>query len=269
MGLFDVHAHLTHPRFDGDLPAVLDRARAAGLTRIIANGLNHEDNLRVQALAREDDLVRPAYGLYPVDAVLPRMLAGGERYPRAASPTSPRDTIDWIERNADEAIAIGEVGLDGKWVPQEYWEEQDDVFCDIVQLAIEVDKPLIVHTRKRELECLEILMERGARRVDFHCFGARVKLAERVASAGYYLSIPSNARKAQNFSLMLRRIPRELLLLETDSPYLSPDREGMPRNEPSTVAGTVRLAAEQWGETFESALAVFEDNYRRLFREDP
>ena len=269
MGLFDVHAHLTHPRFEGDLPAVLARAPPARQTRHIPNPHNHEDNLQVQALARSDDLVRPAWGLYPVDAVLPRMLADGVRYPRAASPTSNREAIDWIEANAEEAIAIGEVGLDGKWVPERYWDEQDDVFCELVQLAVAVDKPLIVHTRSRELEVLEILMELGARRVDFHCFGARVKLAERVASAGYHLSIPANARKAQNFALMLQRIPRHLLLLETDCPYLSPDRERLPRNEPASVAGTVELAAELWGETFESALAVFEDNYRALFREDP
>ena len=269
MGLFDVHAHLTHPRFERDLDAVLDRARAAGMSRVISNGLNHEDNLQVQALAARDSLVRPAYGLYPVDAVLPQMLADGVRYPRAASPTSPRDTIDWIEAHADEAIAIGEVGLDGKWVPEQYWDEQDEVFGEIVELALRVDKPLIVHTRSRELECLEILMERGARRVDFHCFSARVKLALRVASAGYYLSIPANARNAQNFTLLLRRVPRELLLLETDCPYLSPDREAMPRNEPTSVAGTVQLAAELWGETVESALAIFEENYRRFFREEP
>jgi TatD DNase family protein len=269
MGLFDVHAHLTHPRFAGDVDAVLERARAAGLTRIISNGLNHEDNLEVQALAARSDLVRPAYGLYPVDAVLPRMLADGIDYPRAASPTSARDTIDWIEAHADEAIAIGEVGLDGKWVPEQYWDEQDEVFGELVRLAIAVDKPLIVHTRSRELECLEILMDLGARRVDFHCFSARVKLAKKVASAGYSLSIPANARKAQNFTLLLRKIPRELLLLETDAPYLSPDREGLPRNEPSSVSVTLDLAAELWGETRESALEIFEDNYRRLFREDP
>lgn len=269
MGLFDVHAHLTHPFFDGDVDAVLDRARAAGLTRVIANGLNHEDNLQVQALARRHDLVRPAWGLYPVDAVLGPMLDAGVRYPRKASPTSNREAIDWIGENAEEAIAIGEVGLDGKWVPEEFWDEQDEVFCELVELAVSLDKPLIVHTRSRELEALEILMDLGARRVDFHCFGARVKLARRVASAGYRLSIPANVRKAQNFTLMLKKIPRELLLLETDCPYLSPDREGMPRNEPSSVKGTVALAAELWGETFESALEIFEDNYRALFREDP
>jgi TatD DNase family protein len=268
MGLFDVHAHLTHPRLAHDVDAVLGRARAAGLTRVISNGLNHEDNLAVQALAARDDLVRPAYGLYPVDAVLAEMKAAGVRYPREPSPTSIRDTIDWIEEHAAEAIAIGEVGLDGKWVPEEFWDAQEEVFGELVRLALRVDKPLIIHTRAREMDCLDIVMALGAKRVDFHCFGARVKLARRVASAGYSLSIPANGRKAQNFALMIKTLPRELLLLETDSPYLSPDREGMPRNEPSSVVHTVELAAELWGETVESVVEIFEDNYRRLFRED-
>lgn len=269
MGLFDVHAHLSHPELLAAVPDVLRRASAAGLTRVISNGLNHEDNLLVREIAGREPMVRPAYGLYPVDAVLGSMIAAGVPCRRAASPTSPRDTIAWIADHVAEAIAIGEVGLDSKWVPESFWEEQDGCFCDLVELAIAADKPLIVHTRGRETESLEILVELGARRVDFHCFGGKVRQASRVASAGYYLSIPAHARKAQAFALLLQALPRDRILVETDSPYLSPDRDAMPVNEPASVVQTIGFAAELWGETVGSVVEILEDNYRRLFGEEP
>ena len=82
MGLFDVHAHLTSSRFDADRDEVIGRARAAGVTTVISNGLNVTDNEQVRLLAQKHALVRPAFGLYPVDAVLPEMTALGIDYPR-------------------------------------------------------------------------------------------------------------------------------------------------------------------------------------------
>ena len=266
--LHDAHAHLTHPRLRDDVDAVLDRARDAGVTRVIANGLNYSDNLAVQALSRRrPDIVRPAYGLYPVDAVLEEMTAAGVDYPRDPGEIRAEETIAWVREHAGEAIAIGEVGLDGKWVPSEFWPLQEQRFCAMVELALAADRPLIIHSRKRELRCFELCRELGAERVLFHAYSSKLKLAQRIAEAGYYLSVPSNARRADQYGALVRKIPRERLLLETDAPYLSPDRERWPRNEPATVAETVAFAAEVWSEPAPSAAQVFADNYERLFRE--
>ncbi|MCP4873396.1 MAG: TatD family hydrolase [Proteobacteria bacterium] len=269
MGLFDVHAHLTHPKLVPRIDGAIERARAAGLTSVISNGLNQEDNEAVQALASDVDLVRPAYGLYPVDAVLPEMLAAGVEYPRTASAATAEEAASWIRDHADEAIAVGEIGLDGHWVPEAFWERQEQVFRMFVQLALDADKPIIIHTRKRERRAFEVLQEMGVERADFHCFGSRVKLAVRIAQAGYFLSIPAHARKAESFQAMLRKAPRSQLLLETDCPYLSPDRDALPTNEPASVKVTAELSSELWGEPIEAVTEQFEDNYRRLFREDP
>jgi TatD DNase family protein len=269
MGLFDVHAHLTHPRLEPHLDGVIERARAAGLTSVISNGLNLPDNLAVQKLAAKCDLVRPAFGLYPVDAVLPEMLAAGVEYPREAGEETAEDTVAWVREHAEEAIAVGEIGLDGHWVPEAFWDRQEEVFRSLVQVALDCDQPIIIHSRKRERRCFEILQEMGVERADFHCFGSRVKLAVRIAQAGYYLSIPANARRAEAFHAMLRKAPREQLLLETDCPYLSPDREALPTNEPASVRVTAELASELWEEPIEAVTEQFEANYRRLFRQDP
>jgi TatD DNase family protein len=264
MGLFDVHAHLTHPKLAPHIDEILLRARAAGVTTIISNGLNPEDNEAVRSLAARDPLVKPAFGLYPVDAVLHEMRALGIDYPRESErEASAAESIAWVRAHADEAFAIGEIGLDGYWVPEPLWEAQEASFRALVALALEADKPIIIHTRKRERRALEILLEMGARRVDWHCFGGKLKLARAIAEAGHWLSIPANARRSESFTRMLQTLPRDKLLLETDCPYLGPDRER--DNEPQNVRHTLGFAAELWNVDEAQALAQLSDNFSALF----
>lgn len=270
MGLFDVHAHLTSPRLAPDEAAVLARAREAGLTTIVSNGLNPADNEAVAALAaRSGGLVKSAFGLYPVDAVLPEMLAMGVEYHRddAGEPPPAEVAVAWVADHVDEAFAIGEIGLDGYWVPEALWARQEEVFRALVSLAMEADKPIIIHTRKRERRALEILVEMGATRVNWHCFGGKVKLARQIAEQGHWLSIPANVRKSESFARMIETLPRERILLETDCPYLGPER-GV-RNEPANVAVTVAFAAERWGCAEDEVVARMEDNFAALFGEAP
>jgi len=264
MGLFDVHAHLTHPQLRDDVDAVIDNARKAGLTTIIANGLNPTDNDAVLALSRRAPMVKPALGFYPVDTVLADMRAAGIQYPRDAPECSAQEGIAYLQTHVDQAFAVGEIGLDGHWVPEAFWQRQEEVFRALCVLAIEADKPIIIHTRKREQRTLEILQELGATRVNWHCFGSRVKLARRIAEQGHYLSIPANARRSESFTRILQTVPKTQLLLETDCPYLSP--EPGTRNEPANVAGTAAYAAELWATDPASVQQQLEENFERLFR---
>lgn len=264
MGLFDVHAHLTHPSLSAEFDAILARAERAGVTSIVANGLNPTDNLAVLELARRDARVKPALGLYPVDAVLPEMRARGIDYPREMDEEpSAEQAIAWLRDHVDQAFAVGEVGLDGYWVPEPLWARQEQVFRALVQLAVEADKPLIIHTRKRERQAFEILRELGARRVDFHCFGGKLKLAREIAEHGYFLSVPANARRSESFTRMLEKLPREKLLLETDCPYLGPEKDTV--SEPAHVGATAAYAAELWGVPPDAARAQLEANFEALF----
>jgi TatD DNase family protein len=264
MGLFDVHAHLTHPKLFPDVDAVLARARVAGVTSIISNGLNPADNAAVLALSRRDALVKPAFGLYPVDAVLPQMRAAGVDYPRELEyEASADEAIAWVRDHVEEAIAIGEIGLDGYWVPEAFWEPQEQAFRRLVALALEADKPIIIHTRKRERRAFEILQEMGAKRVDWHCFGGKVKLAREIADAGHYFSIPANARRSESFTRMLETLPRERLLLETDCPYLGPERDR--DNEPANVSHTLAYACELWKLSPAEVEAQLAHNFASLF----
>jgi len=263
MGLADVHAHLTHRKLLPDVDAVLARARDAGLTTIVSNGLNPRDNEAVRALAARHPMVKPAYGFYPVDTVLAEMVAQGVEYPRDEEPVTVEDGIAWVRAHAAEALAVGEIGLDGYWVPEALWPKQEEAFRALVRVALDAGKPVIVHTRKRERRALEVLDEMGAARVCWHCFGGKLNLARRIAERGHWFSIPANARRSETFTRMLQTLPRERLLLETDCPYLSPNREE--RNEPATVAGTAAYAAELWGVSVEEVERVTAESFARLF----
>lgn len=269
MGWFDVHAHLTDPRLAAQEDDVLARARDAGVTTIISNGLNPADNAAVLALARRAPAVRPAIGLYPVDAVLSEMIAMGVDYPRDLDdpPPAAEDCVQWVADHIDEAFAVGEIGLDHYWVPEALWGRQEEIFRRLVRLAIAADKPIIIHTRKAEERAFEVLKEEGATRVDWHCYSSKVKRGLRIADHGHYLSIPANVRKADNFRQLLMRLPRDRVLLETDCPYLSPVRGTL--NEPANVVETVSLAAELWGTTAEGVQAQLEENFERLFGAAP
>lgn len=246
---------------------MIARARARGITSIITNGLNPSDNEAVRALAARVPEVRPAFGLYPVDAVLTEMEAMGCDYARDCPPFSGEEGVQWVRDHASEAFAIGEIGLDGYWVPEALWERQEELFRSLVEIAIEADKALIVHTRKRERRALEILLEMGAERVVWHCFGGRLKLARAIAERGHWLSIPANARRNEAFRRMLETLPRERILLETDCPYLGPVPKE--RNEPANVDHTAAFAAELWGEPPEEVERILAGNYEAVFGEAP
>ncbi len=268
MGWFDVHAHLTDRRLAAKEPEVLANARAAGVTTIISNGLNPTDNQAVAELAaRAPDLVRPAFGLYPVDAVLDEMTALGVDYVRDGESCSGPEGIDWVREHVDQCVAVGEIGLDHYWVPEELWELQEQRFRELVTLAMEADKPIIIHTRKAERRAFEVLVEMGATRVNWHCYSSKVKLGLQIAAHGHWLSIPANARKALNFSRLLRDLPRDKVLLETDCPYLGPVRDEL--NEPANVQGTAVYAAELWDCELDAVSQQLTANFESLFGFEP
>lgn len=262
-GLFDVHAHLTHPKLADRVEVLVHRARAAGVTSIVSNGLNPKDNEAVRALSVRYPEVKPAFGLYPVDAVLPEMLEAGIELPWRGEAAGWPECFEWLSTHVDSAFAVGEIGLDGHWVPEAFWQLQEERFVSLVRLAMQADKPIIIHTRKRERRAFELLQELGAKRVNWHCFGGKVKLARTIAEAGYWLSVPANVRRSESFTRMLQTLPREKILLETDCPYLGPER-GVD-NEPANVAGTAAFAAECWQTDAVAVASQLADNFEALF----
>jgi TatD DNase family protein len=268
-GLADVHAHLTNPALLAAIGDVIERARQAGVTSIVSNGLNPSDNRAVLDLAREYPMIKPAVGFYPVDTVLAELRASGNaEFRRQEVECTREEGIAFVREHASEAFAIGEIGLDGYWVPEPFWELQEQAFRELVRIAMDANKAIIVHTRKREKRTFELLTELGAPRVDWHCFGGKLKLAREIAERpGHYFSIPANAKRSQSFTRMLETLPRDRLLLETDCPYLAPEPGSS--SEPAHVAQTASYAAELWKTDRASVLVQTAENFERLFGAPP
>ncbi|HAN32443.1 MAG TPA: hypothetical protein DCQ06_12680 [Myxococcales bacterium] len=265
-GYVDVHAHLIHSDFQGEEDAVAVRAAQAGLQWVIVNGLEPQSNRQVLSLCERHEHLLPAVGIYPLDACA--HVIDSEAWDNPFDPPKPFDVdaeIAWIESVADQLIAIGECGLDRYWVKDDRSaQEQERVLRALCQVAIRCDLPLILHTRKAEQRTFEILQQEGVVRADFHCYGGKLKLAKRIAAAGYYLSIPPVVERAESFQRLAQELPLDRLLTETDSPYMGPDRGE--RNEPSNVPRGVAAIAQARGETLEEVQAAIAANFDRLFQ---
>lgn len=259
----DVHAHLIHPAFSGEEDQVAERAAAAGVSRVIVNGLEPRSNRAVLALCERHGNLLPALGIYPVEAIAQRIDRAAWTHPWP--PPEPFDVdaeIDFIASVADRLVAIGECGLDAYWVT-EHMDEQERVLRRLVEVALAADKPLILHTRKAEERTFAILQEMGVRRADFHCYGGKLKLAERIAAAGYHFSIPPVVVRSESFQRMSQKLPLECLLTETDCPYMGP---GEGRNEPANVPlGVAKMAAVR-GLSNDDMVAALARNFETLFR---
>lgn len=258
----DVHSHLTHKDFSSDLEEVVRRAEEAGLSAIVVNGLEPESNRRILELASLHPIIKPSLGIYPLDAINHL----GSALPFPVKQFSVDDEISFIESQAAAGTiaAIGECGLDGHWVGPETFAAQERVFIRLIDIAKRYDLPIIIHTRKLEERAMEILEEHEVTRVDFHCYGGKTKAAVDAAEKhGWYFSIPANCNRDGAFQKLLKTLPEDRILTETDCPYLPPEKGT--RNEPKNVVGTIRLLAEYRGWSEEEAMTRVYENYRRLF----
>jgi TatD DNase family protein len=259
----DVHTHLTHERFRDDLPAVLERASAAGLSAIVVNGLEPLSNKMILDLALQYPTIKPALGIYPIDAVHPLLPAG---FPLDVRPFDIKSEVALIRRCAQNGLiaAVGECGLDGHWLDASTVSAQEQVFEELLDIAKTHDIPAIIHSRKLEKRTFDILRSLGVKKANLHCYGGRTQWAlEAAEKHGYWFSIPANATVSESFQKMLKILPAEKILTETDAPYLSPQRGQ--RNEPATVVGTVALMASLRGLSPEEARAQIYSNYCDLF----
>jgi TatD DNase family protein len=262
--LVDVHTHLTHEKFAHDMDDVVARAEAAGVGALVCNGLDPQSNRQILDLSRKYSIVWPSLGIYPLDAINDILPAD---FTLDVVRFDVNEEIAFIRQMAAEnkIIAIGEIGLDGHWVGEDTFAAQERVFIQLLEIAMEFDLPAIIHTRKLEKRAIEILTHHGVKRVDFHCYGGKFQPAMRAATDhGWYFSIPANARVSQNSAKLLKELPLERVLTETDAPFLSPVRGE--RNETANVKGTVEFLAELRGMDYETAKQTIFDNFNRLFR---
>ncbi len=256
--MIDCHAHLACADFEADRGEVIDRARAAGVERVIVVSEDAADSRKtLDVCAGWVDILSPSVGLHPDRFGDQRELPSEDEL--AAIETLARE-------HRDQIVAIGEVGLD-YWVTKDEDRRAAQRACLIrmVALARELGKPLNVHSRSAGRYVLELLREAGAERVLMHAFDGKAGHARAAAEdLGYLFSIPPSVVRSQQKQKLVRLLPLESLALESDSPVLGPIREE--RNEPANLTHARALIAEFKGISAEAVTAATDENARRLFR---
>ncbi|MCK9229668.1 MAG: TatD family hydrolase [Syntrophales bacterium] len=250
--LIDSHAHLELGNFDRDRDDVIKRARAAGLRAIVTVGIDLEDSRKAVALARRYDMVWASVGVHPHDAGN----IGPETY----------DELKILAAD-DKVIAYGEIGLDffKNYSPR---NTQIARFGEQLDLCRDIGLPVIIHDRDAHGETLAMLEEhRGNLTGVVHCFSGDYAMARRCLDLGYYISIPGTVTygKAETLREVVRAVPLNRLMVETDAPFLSPEPKRGKRNEPAFVVYTARKIADLRGESFERVARETTKNAQKLF----
>jgi TatD DNase family protein len=252
---FDTHCHLDSENCPDGPDAVLARARAAGVGHFVCIGVGGESAQRQAVeLSERDANVWATVGVHPHDAA--ELAENGER------------TLHELLARP-RVVALGEVGLDYHY-DHSPRERQRSVFASMIALAKQLDKPLVIHTRSAAADTLELLASEGARDVGgiIHCFSEDRAFAERALDLGFDLSFSGivtfkNARAIQEVAAWA---PSDRILVETDSPYLSPvPLRGRPC-EPAYVVHTARFIAALRGTELSDLCAVTTANAARRFR---
>ena len=208
--LTDTHTHLNAKQFDGDRREVIERAVAAGVTRIVNVGFNRETIPSSLELAEKYDFIYTTVGWHPQDAV----------YMTA-------EDLDWIEQLCahEKVVAIGEIGLDYYWDTSPK-DVQQKVFREQIRLARRLGLPIVIHNRDAHQDVVQILREEKAADVGgiMHCFSGSWETAKQCLDMNFYISFggPVTFKNAKQPKEVLAKVPLDRLLIETDSPYLTP-----------------------------------------------
>jgi TatD DNase family protein len=243
---------LTDPRLSGQLDDVIERARVAGVVRMITIGTDLADGRAAVAMCRGRQNLRCAVGVHP-------------NYTQDATLA---DLPALRVLQADPAVvALGEMGLDyfHKFADRDH---QARMFEAQLALAAEVGRPVVIHSREAIDDTLRIMRGFPGVRAVFHCFTGTMAEADRILAAGYWISFtgPVTYKKNDDLRDVVRRVPMDRLMVETDAPYLSPEpKRGQKTNEPALVMYTAARVAEVKGVSLEELDRVTTENAGRFF----
>jgi TatD DNase family protein len=253
--LIDTHAHLDQEEFDADRAEVIARAVAAGIEIMVAIGVTAESSAAVVRLAADHPTVFAAVGIQP-------------NYCGQAQPGDWERVVELVA--SPKVVAVGETGLDRHWDYSPF-DVQQDYFDRHLRLAQERGLPFVVHTRESDAEVLAMLREarsRGPLWGVMHSFTGTAATAAECVELGLYISFAGMVtfKKSGDLRAVAAAVPDNRILIETDSPYLSPDPLRGKRNEPANLIHTARLLAEVRKVSMDEFARQTASNARALFR---
>src|ERR1051325_424896 len=250
--LVDSHCHLDFPDFAAERDAVIARARAPGVGTLLTIGTRLDQFAGVRAIAEAHDDIWCSVGAHPHEAADHAATTAADLAALAAHP---------------RVVGIGETGLDYHY-DHSPREAQERVFRAHIRAACEAGLPLIIHAREADEDVARMLRDEGAAAGVLHCFSSGRSLAEAALDLGFYISISGivTFKNAGELRAIVRDVPLDRLLVETDAPYLAPVPYRGKRNEPAFVAATAAAVATVKGVAPEVLAAATTDNFFRLFQ---
>jgi len=251
--LFDTHTHMDAPQFDEDRHEMIQRAIKEGVELFLNIGFNRETIPSTLALADQYKQIYAAIGWHPVDSVF---MQEGD--------------LEWIEEltKHPKVVAIGEIGLDYHWDTSPK-EVQQRVFREQIRLAKKLRKPIVIHNRDAHEDIVRILKEENAEEIGgvMHCFSGSWETAKKCLDMNFYISFggPVTFKNARVPKEVLFNTPLDKILIETDSPYLTPHPYRGKRNESGFVSLVAQSAAEIKGLTIEEIGSITIENGKKCF----
>jgi len=243
--LVDVHTHLDYFS-DEKIESIIENAKKEGVGRIVTNSVDFESCKKSLEISKKYKIVKLAAGLYPNDKLTIKDFEKFEKF---------------VLENRKKINAIGEIGMD--FMEGKNKEAQELIFRKQLELAQRLDLPVFIHTRKAEKEIVEILEEFPKVKKILHCFMGKFKLIEKANEIGCFFSIPTSIVRSEHFQKMVKELPREKILTETDAPFQSPFREK--ENESAFIVESIKMISLIWKIPVEEVEKIIEKNYRSLF----
>lgn len=252
MPIFDTHAHYDSSAFNPDREAVLAALPEAGVALVVDPGCDLPSSRAALALAEQLPHVYAAVGIHPEDC--------------AGYTDADLETLRALCRH-EKAVAIGEIGLDYYWAENPPREFQQQVFRRQLELAVELDMPVIIHDREAHGDCLEIVKEYPGLRGVFHCFSGSPEMAAELLKRGWYLGFdgPITYKNAKRAPEVAAVTPLDRILVETDAPYMTPVPFRGKRNDSRYLSYVLETLATWKGVTPEEMANIALENGKRLY----
>lgn len=257
MELFDSHAHLDDEKFDEDREVLIEAIKKAGVTKLISAGYSLEGSKKGKELADKYDFIYTTAGVSPNDI-----------------PQTEEELwimlkqIEEIVKQSKKIVAIGEIGLDYYW-NQENKELQKLAFRKQIELANQFNLPIVIHTREAVMDTIQILKQNQViSKGVFHCCPLNRELVKEALKLGFYISFagPITFKNSKNANEIIEMVPNEKILIETDSPYLSPEPLRGKRNDSRNVKYVAQKVADAKNLPIEQVAQMTYQNAMKIFR---
>lgn len=256
MKLFDSHCHLNDEKFNEDRKELIENLRRQGVKRLVTAGYSIESSKEAINLSKEYDFIYATIGISPND--VPKTLEDLDK---------DLNNIKDLYKEGEKIVAVGEIGLDYYW-NTENKEIQKEAFKRQIELANNLNLPIQIHTREAIADTLEILKDNKVNRKGiFHCCPFNRELVKEGLKLGFYISFagPTTFKNSKNAAEIIKMVPDDKMLVETDSPYLSPEPFRGKRNDPSRVQYIIKKIAEVKEKSFEEIEKMVYENANTIF----